>query len=146
MSYRPEGSSNKYTGMSHCDGVKGIMKYGFRLLFYPSFMLQQHIPKTYRRMNDFLPHHLYYNQETMPFEMKCIPASNICNRSVIKRFVYMKQEGGHYTKVSPKSIAWMPENDYVVTAWSNGTIVKFEAVTYKMGKQRSVFTAKINYY
>ena len=90
-------------------------------------------------MNEFLPHHLYYDQETAPFDMRSVPASNICNRAVIKRFVYMKQEGGQHSKINPRSIAWMPQNDYIVTAWNNGTIIRFESVTGIMNTQRNVF-------
>lgn len=107
--------------------------------FIHSYMLHQHVPKSNRRMDEFLPHHLYYDRVTVPFDMKSVPASNICNRSVIKRFIFFKSMGDRYTKNTPRSVTWMPENNYVITAWSNGMIVKFEGVTYLTGSQKSVF-------
>lgn len=54
----------------------------------------------------------------------------------------MKQEGGQHGKISPRSIAWMPQNDYIVTAWNNGTIIRFESVTGIMNTQRNVLIQK----
>lgn len=105
--------------------------------------MYQHVPKTFRKMNEYLPHHLYYDRETVPFDMRTVPASNICNRSVIKRYVHFKAMGDRYSRNSPKAAVWMPENDYVITAWTNGMLVKFEGVTYVMGSQKSVMLIRV---
>ena len=78
--------------------------------------------------------------ETVPFDMLSCPASNLCNRAVIKRFIHFKSTGDKYSRNTPKSAVWMPENDYIITAWSNGMIVKFEGLTYNIGSQKSVFS------
>ena len=103
-------------------------------------MTHQHIPRSARKVNEYLPHHLYYDMETVPFDMLSAPASNLCNRYVVKRFIHFKSTGDKYSRNTPKSAVWMPENDYIITAWSNGMIVKFEGLTYNIGSQKSVFS------
>ena len=100
--------------------------------------MYQHVPRSFGQMNEFLPHHLYYDRILPPFAMKMIPASNICNRFVIKRGIHSKE------KTTPTSAVWFPDSDFVVTALSNGTLVKWDAVTYTHKGRKSVSNSSIN--
>ena len=102
-------------------------------------MMYQHVPKSYLQMNEYLPHHLYYDRILPPFAMKMIPASNICNRFVVKRTMHFKERD-----VSPTSSVWFPDSDYVVSSWSNGTLVKWDGVTYSYKGRKSVSNSSIN--
>lgn len=85
-------------------------------------------------MNEFLPHHLHYANVTAPFTMKHIPASLLLNRLVMKckvRFRYPNQGRSHHmVRESAMACVWKPRSDYVVSAWSNGKIVRMNAVNY----------------
>lgn len=101
-------------------------------------MMYQHVPRSYGQMNEFLPQHLYYDRILPPFAMKMIPASNICNRFVIKRGMHSR------VKATPTSAVWFPDSDFVVTSLSNGTLVKWDAVTYTHKGRKSVSNSSIN--
>ncbi|CBK23264.2 uncharacterized protein [Blastocystis hominis] len=118
-----EGIQNAY-----CDGVRGMINY----------MMYQHVPRSYGQLNEFLPHHLYYDRILPPFAMKMVPASNICNRFVIKRSMRYRE------KATPTSAVWFPDSDFVVTSLNNGTLVKWDAVTYTHKGRKSVSNTSIN--
>lgn len=102
-------------------------------------------------MNEYLPNHFYYDNETTPFDMKTIAASNICNRFVLKRNMHFKgltdrnQRRIERRKADgANAVVWMPDNDYVITAWSNGAVVKWNGVTYTYSSQKNVSNFSIN--
>lgn len=116
-----------------------------------SFLRYQHIPRSFKRMNEFLPEHLYYDYETTPFDMKCVAASNLCNRFVLKRSMHFRglDDRGQRRMERRKAdganaVVWMPDNDYVITAWSNGAVVKWNGVTYSYSSQKNVSNFSIN--
>lgn len=100
--------------------------------------MYQHVPRSYGQLNEFLPHHLYYDRILPPFAMKMVPASNICNRFVIKRSMRYRE------KATPTSAVWFPDSDFVVTSLNNGTLVKWDAVTYTHKGRKSVSNTSIN--
>ena len=103
-----------------------------------SYMMYQHVPRSYGQLNEFLPHHLYYDRILPPFAMKMAPASNICNRFVIKRSMRYRE------KVTPTSAVWFPDSDFVVTSLNSGMLVKWDAVTYTHKGRKSVSNTSIN--
>ena len=95
-------------------------------------MMHQHVPKSYQKMSKYIPHHLFASQETAPFDMKYIPASNICNRAVLRKYMYAKNE-------SPVGSVWIPENNEILTAWSSGKLISVGGINFITTSRQHVF-------
>lgn len=145
MSYRTPQYDKMTYGYQYCDGTQDIAKYVFMSFdsthfLTPRFLTYQHVPPCYNKMNEFLPHHLHYANMTTPFNMQHIPASLLLNRVVMKCKVHFSRDNQtgipHPLIGSAKACVWRPKSDYVVSSWTNGKIVRMNAVNYGEGKQQ----------
>ena len=101
-------------------------------------------------MNEYLPQHMYFSNITPPFSMSQVPASLLLNRLVMKRKIKFSRADDRnqrrvafYRSESALSCVWMPLNDYIVTAWNNGKIVKMNGVNYQFNLQQDVVVEAI---
>jgi singapore isolate B (sub-type 7) whole genome shotgun sequence assembly, scaffold_27 len=113
--------------------------------FIFSYMLYQHVPSSFAKMNEYLPNHLYFSNVTAPVCMTQVPASLLLNRFVMKRRIKFgrpdernQRRMAFVRSESALACVWMPFNDYVVTAWNNGKIVKLNGVNYQYSGQQDV--------
>ena len=90
-------------------------------------------------MSRYIPHHLYAIQETTPFDMKYIPAANICNRAVIRKYMYAKGD-------SPVGSVWVPESNKIITAWSSGKWISVEGISFSTTPQSTVIFSGFGYF
>lgn len=148
MSRREEYSTMIDDSNQCCDGTREIVKYSLLFGSMPSYLLYQHVPASYARMNEYLPHHMYFSNVTPPFSMSQVPASLLLNRLVMKRKIkFSRGDDRNQRRVafirseSALSCVWMPLNDYIVTAWNNGKIVKMNGVNYQFNLQQDVDAA-----
>ncbi|KAK8796559.1 hypothetical protein WA588_000689, partial [Blastocystis sp. NMH] len=102
-------------------------------------------------MNEYLPQHMYFSNITPPFSMSQVPASLLLNRLVMKRKIKFSRADDRnqrrvafYRSESALSCVWMPLNDYIVTAWNNGKIVKMNGVNYQFNLQQDISNCALN--
>ena len=124
-----------------------------RWISFCSYMLYQHVPTSYAKMNEYLPNHLYFSNVTAPVFMTQVPASLLLNRFVMKRRIKFgrpdertQRRMAFVRSESALSCVWMPFNDYIVTAWNNGKIVKVNGVNYQYSGQQDVISLPVAHF